>query len=255
MRRRGVALGAGCIALAALVGGMLSPGASAQDDDTGASLVARGEQLYLQSCVSCHGPGGGGTEDGPALTNVGAASADFMLRTGRMPLDEPDDQPTRKPAAYDDDDIAALVAYVASLGDGPPIPEVDPNAGNLARGGDLFRANCAACHNSTGMGGALSYGENAPSLFEATPVEIAEAIRTGPGQMPVFSEDQLDDDDVNSIVRYVRYLRDPDDRGGISLGRAGPIPEGFVALLVGLGSLLIAVRWITRDRPEKTRET
>jgi ubiquinol-cytochrome c reductase cytochrome c subunit len=239
------AVGAGCLAVAAVGGAIFAPRASGQDPDD--TAIGRGRTLYLQSCVSCHGPMGEGSDDGPALTNVGAASADFVLRTGRMPLSSPDQESNRKPPAYDDADIEALVSYVASLGDGPPIPTVEPEAGNLEVGGELFLANCAACHNATGMGGALSYGQHAPSLFDATPVDIAEAMRTGPSQMPVFSEAQLDDQEVNSIVRYVRYLRDPEDRGGLSLGRAGPIPEGFVALLAGLGPLILAVRWITRD--------
>jgi ubiquinol-cytochrome c reductase cytochrome c subunit len=257
MRHGGAVLAAGCIALAGLAGGLIASAAGAQDSDDGASasadLVAAGEELYLQSCVSCHGVGGVGTDDGPNIVDAGAAAADFQLRTGRMPLAEPGQQPERHDPAYDDAEIEALVAYVASLGDGPSIPVVDPEAGNLSEGGVLYRANCAACHNATGMGGALSYGDHAPSLFDATPLEVAEAIRTGPGQMPKFSEQQLDDQDVNSIVRYVQYLRDPDNEGGLSLGRAGPIPEGFVALFVGLGALIIAVRWITRERKARAQ--
>src|SRR5262249_813459 len=159
---------------------LLAPDATAQTGDD--ALVERGRELYLQSCVSCHGVDGVGSPRGPSLIDVGAASADFQLRTGRMPLANPGEQPTRQPPPYDDDEIEGVVAFVASVGDGPPIPVVDVDAGDLARGGELYRSNCAACHNSTGMGGALSYGDHAPSLFDATPVEVAEAMRTGPGQ-------------------------------------------------------------------------
>jgi ubiquinol-cytochrome c reductase cytochrome c subunit len=203
-----------------------------------AALVERGHGLFLTSCSSCHGSRGQGTEQGPPLINAGAAAASFQLTTGRMPLTDPNAQPVRKPPAFRPAEIDALVAYVASLGDGPPIPRVDPAAGNLSRGGVLFRSNCAACHSTTGVGGALSYGSDAPSLKEATPQQIGEAMRSGPGQMPVFGPDTLSARQVDSIARYVGYLQDPDDPGGFSLGRIGPITEGMVALLIGIPLLL-----------------
>jgi ubiquinol-cytochrome c reductase cytochrome c subunit len=208
--------------------------------------VERGHDLYLTSCASCHGVNGEGTHQGPKLIGVGAAAADFMLTTGRMPLNDPSVQAVRKPPAFDNDEIDALVAYVASLDGGPAIPRVDPSSGDLAHGGTLYRSNCAACHSSTGAGGALSYGRDAPNLWEATSVQIAEAIRIGPSQMPVFGPDTINQQELNDIVAYVRYLRDPDDPGGFSLGRLGPIPEGLVALVVGLGVLMFVARWIER---------
>jgi ubiquinol-cytochrome c reductase cytochrome c subunit len=212
------------------------------------SLVAAGEQLYLTGCVSCHGVGGVGTAEYPSLVGVGAASADFYLRTGRMPLAYPVPQPPEKPEAYSDEEIRQLVAYVASLGPGPAIPVVDPDAGDLAMGGELFRENCQACHNSQGIGGALSYGRQAPSLLHVEPTQIAEAVRIGPGQMPVFEPETLSDQDLNSIIRYIQYLQDPDNAGGLRIGSTGPVSEGFVAWLVGLGTLLLVIRWITRER-------
>lgn len=206
--------------------------------------VERGRELFLISCSSCHGANGGGTGDGPSLIGVGAAAADFQLSTGRMPQTDPGAQSVSKPPAFSRPEIDDLVAYIASLGDGTPIPDVDPAAGDLAEGGTLFRLNCAACHSVTGTGGALSYGDDAPKLSSATPLQIAEAIRTGPGQMPVFGPDTFTKHQVNSIVRYVRYLADPDDPGGFSLGRIGPITEGLVALLLGIPALLFVCRRI-----------
>jgi ubiquinol-cytochrome c reductase cytochrome c subunit len=200
--------------------------------------VGRGKQLFLSSCAACHGAGGVGTEQGPPLINVGAAAASFQLTTGRMPLANPKGQPVRKPPAFNQRKIDDLVAYVASLGHGPPIPDVDPARGDLSEGGTLFRLNCAACHSSAGVGGALSYGSDAPSLRAATSQQIAEAMRTGPGQMPVFGRDTLSKHQVDSITRYVKYLQHPDDPGGFSLGRIGPITEGMVALLLGIPLLL-----------------
>lgn len=222
--------------------------AAAQDDDQ--ELVDEGEELFLTGCVSCHGGGGVGVAGlGPSLIGVGAASADFFLSTGRMPAVEGvSAQSARKQPAYSTEEIAALVAYVASLGDGPPIPVVDLEHADVARGGVLYRANCASCHNASGIGGALSYGKNAPALDDATAVQVVQAMRIGPGQMPVFDEATLDEQAANDIAAYVEYLRDPDDRGGLSLGRVGPVTEGFIALLVGLGGLCVIGMWVVGRR-------
>jgi ubiquinol-cytochrome c reductase cytochrome c subunit len=205
----------------------------------------RGRDLYLTHCASCHGVEGGGTAEGPSLLGAGAAAVDFQLSTGRMPLARPGAQAVRKPPAFGPRERAALVAYVASLGAGPPVPEIDPEAGELARGGELFRENCAACHGFAGRGGALSNGSEAPSLVEASPLEVAEAIRIGPGRMPVFGPETLGVEQVNSIVRYVGYLRRPDNRGGLGLGLLGPVPEGLVGFF-GLGMVALMCRWIER---------
>lgn len=213
-----------------------------------AGLVAAGEQLFLTSCISCHGVDGVGTPNGPPLTAAGEANADFMLRTGRMPMASSDVQPPDKPVAYTDTEIRQLVAYVGSLGDGPPIPQLDLDAADVTNGGQLFRANCAPCHNASGIGGALSYGRHAPSLQETGLEQVAEAMRVGPGQMPRFGPDVLTDQEVNDIVAYVDYLQNPDDPGGLNLGYTGPVAEGFVALVIGLGALMLVIRWITRER-------
>ena len=247
-----LALMGGALGVALLiVGASAAPAQLRQPAPTGsdAADVAAGRQLYQLACTTCHGNEGEGVEDrGPSLIGVGAASADFYLTTGRMPLDRPRAQAERKRVAYTPVQIRQLVAYVASFGPGPPIPKVDPDAGDLAEGNRLYANNCAPCHSSAGAGGALGHAVYAPPLNRATPLQTAEAIRIGPGAMPVFSEQTLDDEQLASVVRYVEYLRHPDDRGGFGLGRLGPIPEGFVAWVVGLGAMLMAVRWIgTKD--------
>src|SRR5262245_14505619 len=215
--------------------------------------IQRGRELFLTDCVSCHGSEGEGTDQGPDLRSVGAASADFFLSTGRMPNTEPDRQAVSKRSPYTQEEIDDLVAYVASLGPGPPIPDVDNPEGNLQEGGVLYRLNCQPCHSAAGDGGALSSGRDAPELHSATSTQVAEAMRIGPGPMPVFDEDTFTDEQVNSIVRYVEYLRDPDDEGGLSLGLIGPITEGLVAILIGLGLLVLAVRWIESQEKRGTR--
>ena len=249
-----VALVGGSLALAALtVGAAAAPAAQRQTPTTtsgsDAADVAGGRTLYELACTTCHGTEGEGVTDrGPSLVGVGAASADFYLSTGRMPLDRPRAQAERKRVAYTPVQIRQLVAYVASLGPGPAIPRIPASAGNLSEGNRLYANNCAPCHSSAGAGGALGHAVYAPPLNRATPVQVAEAVRVGPGAMPVFGEEALDDEQLASVVRYVEYLRKPDDRGGLGLGHLGPIPEGFVAWVIGLGAMLMAVRWIgTKD--------
>jgi ubiquinol-cytochrome c reductase cytochrome c subunit len=206
--------------------------------------VDRGGQLFATGCSSCHGEAGEGTRRGPSLLGVGAASVDFWVSTGRMPLRTSGRQAVRKPPAYDREQIDDLIAYVASLGPGgPPIPELDLATADLVEGGELFRANCAACHGAVGIGGALAVGQ-APALRPASAVQVAEAIRIGPGAMPSFGPDTFDDEQLQALVRYVESLDQPDDPGGSGLGHAGPIPEGFVGWLAGLGVLLLVCYWI-----------
>jgi ubiquinol-cytochrome c reductase cytochrome c subunit len=204
--------------------------------------VAAGRDLYVVHCSSCHGAVAAGTDVAPALTNAGAASADFYLRTGRMPLSDYRQQAVRHRPAFADPQIRQLDAYVASLGPGPPIPTVA--AGALAAGNQLFSINCAQCHNDAGAGGALGYGDIVPPLNRASPVDIAEAMRVGPDPMPVFGPDTLSDQQVADVAAYVQYLHHPEDRGGLGLGHLGPIPEGFVGWVVGMGLLLLAARLI-----------
>lgn len=204
-----------------------------------------GRILYLRDCAFCHGSRGEGTGLAPPLIGVGAMAADFYLSTGRMPVATPINDPPRRAPAYDRRQIDTLVAYVASLGLGPPIPRVNPAAGSLAEGAELYEVNCAACHSSAGIGGALTQGKEAPSILTSTPTEIAEAMRLGgTGNMPVFGLDTLDQRQVDSIIRYVQALQHPRDRGGLALGHIGPIAEGFIAWTVGLLLLVVFVRWI-----------
>lgn len=236
-------------------GGGGDPGGGGDDD-----LIAEGRELYETGCSSCHGADGqgvvgeDGSERGPSLANSGEAAAYYYLSTGRMPLANSEEQPKRKEPAYGPEEIEALVAYVGTLGTGPEVPDVNPEAGDLAFGGEVYRANCQACHGASGGGGALSYGRAAPGLTSATPRQIGSAVRVGPGEMPVFGPDVIDSDELDALVRYVRYLDDPEDPGGLPIGRTGPIPEGFVAWLIGMVALLGLVAWIgTRSPIRRTR--
>lgn len=214
-------------------------------------LVARGQAIYGAQCALCHGEGGRGVPGkGPSLIGVGAASVDFMLRTGRMPLPDPEARMRRSAPKVSDDERQALIAYITSLapGQGPDIPEVDPSRGDLARGRDLFVRNCAACHGPTGAGIAVGQRDIAPALDAASPLEIAEAIRTGPGVMPVFGPEVYTQQDLDSVVAWVLDLRERAAPGGARIGRSGPVSEGLVAWTLGVG-LLLVVMYLLGERP------
>jgi len=215
---------------------------------TRARTVDDARRTYLSDCAVCHGADAAGTDRGPTLHGVGKASIDYMVSTGRMPISEPFQRTERRTPRYSADDQRAIVDYVAGLtGDGPDVPSVDLSSADVARGGEHFREQCAACHAWSGAGGALLQRE-APGLRAATPTQIAEAVRIGPGSMPVFGPAALDDRALIDTVAFVDSLKQPDDRGGVALGHVGPVSEGAIAIVGALGLLLLAARWIGTDR-------
>jgi ubiquinol-cytochrome c reductase cytochrome c subunit len=258
LRRQSLAAVAGVLAVSAVLMAIVGGRAAAQTPSN-SDLVSQGKALYDTGCVSCHGPDGKGvtTPDGevrgPSVQSAGEAGVYYQLSTGRMPLADPHDEAVRKRPAYTDDEINALVAYVGSLGNGPKLPSIDVEHVDVAAGGELFRANCAPCHSASGAGGALSYGNAAPPLSQAEPLQVGAAVRSGPGQMPVFGSEAFNDQQLNDIAAYVQYLRRPQDPGGIPIGRTGPVPEGFVAWFFGMGALVALVAWIGTRSPVRRR--
>lgn len=213
--------------------------------------IARGRTLFLDGCSSCHGNDARGKQNiAPTLVGAGSAAADFYLTTGRMPLSNPTDQPTRAQPAYGRQDIDALDAYVGSLGQGPSIPKVNVAMGNIKNGLASFTLHCAGCHQ-VGAAGGIVTGAIAPPLNESdiTPTQVAEAIRVGPFLMPNFNANQLSDQDIDDIARYVRSTVHPDDAGGWGIGHIGPIPEGMIAWFLAIASLLLIARLIGEREP------
>jgi ubiquinol-cytochrome c reductase cytochrome c subunit len=228
--------------------------------------IAAGQTLYTEHCQSCHGVDGvGGNNGSPELISAGAAAADFYLTTGRMPLNNPHDQPIRHRPFFSDAQIRQLVAYVNALPAinhtdvaGPTIPTaeplcdaadqdadiVQPGCVTLSEGQQYFATNCAQCHQGAGSGGMLSKGNVVPGLRNANITQVLEAIRVGPKPMPVFGNNQLTASQASAIAHYVQYLQKPADPGGLGLGHFGPVAEGFVGIILGLGLLLLASRWI-----------
>ncbi|GAA3911888.1 c-type cytochrome [Streptomyces gulbargensis] len=240
------------LALAA-TGGLyaaFAPAGTAKADETAQSLaIEEGKKLYSVGCASCHGTGGQGTTDGPSLVGVGSAAVDFQVGTGRMPAQQPGAQVPRKKVIYTQAEIDQLAAYVASLGAGPITPtegQYSPDGADAAKGGELFRTNCAQCHNFTGEGGALTHGKYAPSLEGVSPKHLYEAMQTGPQNMPSFPDTTMPEKEKKDIIAYVQAVNSEkaDNPGGLKLGGLGPVSEGLFAWIFGLGALIAVAIWV-----------
>ena len=211
-------------------------------------LIEEGRQIFLKGCSSCHGLNAEGGQIAPSLIGVGAASVDFQVGTGRMPMADMSTQAMRKEPIYDAAETAAVAAYVASLAPGPEIPAESSlnyeRDGSTAEGGDLFRNNCAMCHNFAGQGGALTQGKYAPTLMGVEPKHIYEAMVTGPQSMPVFSDKTITPEEKLSIIKWIKAAENEPNLGGASLGRVGPVTEGLLGWVLGLGMLIGVAVWL-----------
>ena len=207
---------------------------------------ARGRALYQQDCAICHRPDGSGSSRGPDIRSSGLASVDFQVSTGRMPR-QADDPSQPKRDAYSQAETADLLSYVQQFVSGPAVPDPDTNA-SVPEGERLYQLNCAACHQAAGAGGVLAHNTQVPALTHSSARQVVEAMRTGPGEMPLFTSG-FTDNEASEIAAYVQYLHHPDDRGGYSLGHLGPVPEGLVAIGLGLGALALVARWLGTREP------
>ena len=232
---------------------LFSPTAGAQTKTMTAADIETGRKMFLANCASCHGMQAQGTADGPSLVGVGAASVDFQMGTGRMPLAAPSVQAQRTfPVKFNQEQIDQVAAYVQSLGPGPAIPDeqyASGVGGDTARGAQIFLVNCAMCHNAVGAGGALSEGKFAPALWDTTPTHIYEAMLTGPQSMPVFNEANLSPEAKRDVIAYLHELDKKESPGGHSLGNIGPVGDAFFFWLLGIPLMLGAAIWLGRKAP------
>jgi len=237
-----------------------APADEAKADTSAQSLaIEEGKKLYATGCASCHGTGGQGTSDGPSLVGVGAAAVDFQVGTGRMPAQSPGAQVPEKPPVYTQAQIDQLAAYIASLGPGPSIPteeQYDPAGANTAAGGELFRTNCAQCHNFTGEGGALTNGKYAPPLTDVAPKYVYEAMLHGPQNMPSFPDSVMPPEKKREIIAYLQEVNGKETAtpGGFKLGGFGPVAEGLFAWTIVLALLIGAAVWVAA-RTAKARKS
>ncbi|ROQ40880.1 menaquinol-cytochrome c reductase cytochrome c1 subunit precursor [Frondihabitans sp. PhB188] len=209
--------------------------------------VNEGQKLFAANCATCHNMSGSGTTEGPSLIGVGAAAVDFQVGTGRMPAAANGPQALEKPVQFTNEQIQAMAAYVASLGTGPSEPQSKylKENGNAANGAELFRINCAMCHNVAGAGGALTEGKFAPSLKGVSSKHIYEAMLTGPQNMPVFNDMNITPQDKADIITYLKYLEKNPSPGGFQLGDLGPVSEGLFIWIFGLGAIVAITVWLT----------
>jgi ubiquinol-cytochrome c reductase cytochrome c subunit len=265
-----------------LTGGLYASFAPAQAGkaDSNEDLIKQGRELFLVSCSFCHGQNGEGllTKDGdqfgPPLTDVGAAAVDFQVGTGRMPAQQPGAQLPRKKVVFDEEETAALAAYVASLGTGPAIPEAtdydidaylesqglegaefdEAREASVVRGGQIFLTNCTACHNFEGSGGAMPRGGAAPKIRGVDPKHIYEAMLTGPQSMDTFSNGNLPPDAKRDVIAYLNELDEQPSYGGWGSGGLGPVAEGMWAWLIGIGLCVGFAVWIASHSTRSTKE-
>jgi len=222
---------------------------SASAAEGNAADIAKGKEIYQTSCIVCHGANLQGVVGrGPTLIGAGQAATYFQVSTGRMPGVANGAQNPRKIPVFNDTQVGYLSAFIDSNGGGPVVPaSADGKLQNIAdvsKGGELYRLNCASCHNFTGQGGALSQGKYAPSLDQATDPQIYAAMLSGPESMPKFSDGQITPNDKKAIIAFVQNNKATVSPGGYALGGFGPAPEGLVAFLVGMSAIVALTLWM-----------
>jgi ubiquinol-cytochrome c reductase cytochrome c subunit len=224
------------------------PSATSMPASEMSTQIAEGKKLFLQGCSSCHGLNAEGGSIAPSLIGVGSAAVDFQVSTGRMPMADMSQQAMRKKPAYNEDQVAQLAAYVASLAPGPQAVNdaslTWERDGNTALGGELFRNNCAMCHNFAAQGGALTNGKYAPSLMGVKAKDIYEAMITGPQSMPKFADTTITPQEKLSIIKWIKAAQNEPQLGGASTGRVGPVTEGLAGWVLGLGLLIGIAVWL-----------
>ncbi|WGD36230.1 c-type cytochrome [Lysinibacter sp. HNR] len=237
----------GLLFTGAAYAGFSGTAAVADIDLQSQTTIDEGQKLFAANCATCHGMEGQGSAEGPSLIGTGAASTHFQVGTGRMPLAFQGPQGMIKPAQFTEEQTLKLAAFVASLGPGPAIPEARylDGKGNVATGGELFRINCAMCHNVAGAGGALTEGKFAPPLHGVEAVHIYEAMITGPQNMPVFNDMNITPEEKRDVISYLQYMENTVSVGGFKLGSLGPVAEGLFIWVFGLGAVIALTVWVT----------
>ncbi|NHI16668.1 cytochrome c [Microbacterium excoecariae] len=253
--RRSPFAAAALIAVGLLMTGGLYAGATAAVASTGESAqttsasvdVEDGEKLFQANCATCHGLNLEGTDNGPALTGVGALAVEFQVSTGRMPMQMQGPQADQKPVQFTEDQILSMAEYVQSVAPGPGFPseEILDGEGDVSRGAELFRINCAMCHNVAAAGGALTEGKFAPDIQDTSALHIYAAMVTGPQNMPVFNNMNLTEEDKRDIISALLYQQEAQAPGGFTLGSLGPVSEGLFIWIFGIGGLIAVAVWIT----------
>ncbi|SOE69087.1 menaquinol-cytochrome c reductase cytochrome c1 subunit precursor [Salinibacterium xinjiangense] len=226
---------------------LFTTSATAETSAAAEATIEDGGKLFAANCATCHGLNLQGTKQGPTLIGVGAASVDFQVGTGRMPLAATGPQAEKKPVQFTEEQVSALAEFVASKAPGPAIPSAEylTGEGDASEGAELFRINCAMCHNVAGAGGALTEGKYAPPLAGIAPNHVYDAMLTGPQSMPVFNDDNITPEQKANVITYLKYLDETPSVGGFGLGNLGPVSEGLFIWIFGLGGIVAITIWLT----------
>lgn len=237
----------GLLVTGAAYAGFTQTSATAEVDLQSPATIAAGEKLFGANCATCHGMNAEGSKEGPSLIGAGAASVNFQVGTGRMPLAFHGPQGMVKPKQFNEEQTLQMAAFVASLAPGPALPEAQylQGDGDVANGATLFRINCAMCHNVAAAGGALTEGKFAPGLLGVPATHVYEAMVTGPQNMPVFSDANISPQHKADIISYLKYIDEKPAVGGLTLGSIGPVAEGLFIWIIGLGIIVSFTVWIT----------
>ncbi|GAA1210124.1 c-type cytochrome [Microbacterium maritypicum] len=242
-------IGAGLMITGAVYAGATAAFAASDTQSAATSqlTVEDGEKLFTANCATCHGLDLEGTANGPSLYGVGELATEFQLSTGRMPLQMQGPQAPQKAPQFTEDQILAISSFVQSEAPGPTFPSdhILDGKGDVSKGAELFRVNCAMCHNVAAAGGALTEGKYAPGLSETSALHMYAAMVTGPQNMPVFGDMNLSDEDKRDIISALLFQQQSVQIGGFSLGSLGPVSEGLFVWIFGIGALVAVTVWIT----------
>jgi len=241
-------LGIGLLVTGGVYAGASAAMASTEPASTATALtVEDGKKLFQANCATCHGLNMEGSADGPSLYGVGELSVEFQVSTGRMPLQMQGPQAPQKPVQFTEEQIQAIAAWVQSVSPGPTYPseKILDGEGDVANGAELFRINCAMCHNVAAAGGALTEGKYAPALTSTSALHMYAAMVTGPQNMPVFNDLTLTTDEKRDIISSLLWIQENESAGGFSLGSLGPVSEGLFIWIFGIGALIGITVWIT----------
>jgi ubiquinol-cytochrome c reductase cytochrome c subunit len=238
------------LALAGVLHLLVGPDESRAQEAEDPDVVQLGGELFQANCAACHGTrgeGGPAVDDltaGPPLDELDIAYSDMTMRTGRMPIE------SQAAGVYldevDDEQREAIVAWMLERLEVPgEIPEVGP--GDPARGQELYTRNCAACHGAGGVGGISGAGVTVPDIAGLDPVATFQGTRVGPFEMPGFSEQVLDDSQVEDIAAYLEMA----DAYPATLLGIHEVDEVTGALFAGALVLLVVVALLVTDRARR----
>ncbi len=158
-----------------------------------------GQRLFLNSCAQCHGSDAGGAKGFPNLTDgdwlYGGSPENIntTLINGRAGVMPPFPQ-------LDSKQIVDVANYVRSLSG---LPADDLKA---ARGSEVYKSNCAACHGPEGKGNIALGAPNLTDkvwLYGGSEATIVETVTKGRMAMMPAQDKVLSPEKIHLLTAYV----------------------------------------------------